>query len=481
MPKPFLSAILLSNLWAFAAFAGNPAQGCAEAAAEPLSRSVASLASLGQGVSAELKNSPDGRVEELLKMGSALSGPNCWNAATYASGVYPYLLLTTDLQAQLIFERSCKVLPGSPADAPAGSVVRMGNGREEVHAFLSLGAGKFFQKRDNSAAGAYEVVSYAEIEKIYGRDRYCEAGKKCDWYVQNLSCTPGHAFADLKRAPPGYRDLLKLTSRLATGGSAELARNAAELKSAIERIASPGELSRLQSYLKKADANSAATIFDLSQTIRLLSNDLEGRLPAGEAQALRKAFDRVLWSLTEAYLERKPLSNADISVAYDFVYGSSAAGADSTRLRDKVATLMVRRLPGRAMALTSATGLLSNPSIAYADAGKTAAEAVALAKGGDPQLTSTLATFFLYSASSFPNRGQLLKTFVQEIPLDGNYALASDLIEAVLKNELSPQEKTALAKRVLDSLTGAPVEALRSRYAAELTTLAPSAPKSTGR
>lgn len=128
-------------------------------------------------------------MSELLAKRDYNVGLNCWNAAFYVKGLYPFPLQLSQIQATNMFESNCRKLEVTAKDAPVGSVLRITRADGvEVHAAIKIGDDRYFQKRGylDERIEPYEIVPMSKLDIFYA----CGVSAKCPNIKSFYSCSP---------------------------------------------------------------------------------------------------------------------------------------------------------------------------------------------------------------------------------------------------------------------------------------------------
>lgn len=116
-----------------------------------------------------------------------LAGPNCWNAAFYASGMYPYLIQMSGIQANNLYAANCRRVKTSIAQAAPGALVRITKDSEDTHSFIKFDASRAFEKEGFLRDQPYQVRTAPQTNKALG----CDTKKGCRPLKYAVySCTP---------------------------------------------------------------------------------------------------------------------------------------------------------------------------------------------------------------------------------------------------------------------------------------------------
>lgn len=391
---------------------------------------LAAALSGGASLAAGLEGKPQARMEWLLGQKGFGSGPNCWNAALFTTGKYPYLALTSDAMATKLFN-SCRKLDTSIEQAPLGSVVRYrGASGEEIHAFIKVSEGSYFQKRDNSMDGPYEIVSLKAIDAQYGKEANCGQGGDCGWSFQVLDCG-GESEPPLainKEVGAAIRAYSKLA--FAQPGKIDEAMAAVRTQMRAVQGAQNAILNEIRAG--KSPFLSPA-LMDLYQNNRFVA--LPGGAREQELAQLRKEGDEILWALFTGIVKLRNIDQKTAEGIYDFAY---AATGHSGSPQDLVERLLARisLISTKEAALSHRILLQANPNFSYE--GAEAAVNMALdimEKKESPELAHAMDVFFGYAKASYPGRGSQFRRFISILmghPVDqaGIVSLAYGILDS---------------------------------------------------
>lgn len=118
-----------------------------------------------------------GRLKKLEGQKTQISGPNCWNAATYMVGLSKSLHYTTDTEFRFLLDSPlCRQV--STQEARAGDILALrrfdSTGKllpaphmSEVHGYTELGEGMGFSKNGQAQTVAYEKQKKSDVFAFY--------------------------------------------------------------------------------------------------------------------------------------------------------------------------------------------------------------------------------------------------------------------------------------------------------------------------
>lgn len=106
----------------------------------------------------------------LDKTSSHIDGPNCWNGALYAANVLKTKRFINPEEWLISLREHCQEVE-NPIAGDVGRLFHKTDG--EVHGFIHLDESSIFAKHGESSQHGYQIMSYAEMLKQYGKTRSC--------------------------------------------------------------------------------------------------------------------------------------------------------------------------------------------------------------------------------------------------------------------------------------------------------------------
>ncbi len=126
---------------------------------------------------------------------SHVDGPNCWNGALYAVGVLKTKRFMHPDEWLLHLKNHCEEVE-SPLAGDVGRLYHPDDG--EVHGFVHLNTENIFAKHGESLQHGYQIMSYAEMLKQYGKTRDCrirgDDSPECHHLLKYYRCDSEESF-----------------------------------------------------------------------------------------------------------------------------------------------------------------------------------------------------------------------------------------------------------------------------------------------